>query len=1106
MLSNVTIDAIHDLPIEQIISQYITLKKAGVAFKACCPFHGEKSPSFVVSNQKNIFKCFGCGVGGDGIEFVMKHENLGFIEACKVIANQHGVIIEETEVKGKTEEQKNDEEVMMQLMRRASEVYRDNIQAPILEYLSNNRKLSSDSIIEWQLGLCHDWKLLAPELINAGTYKLAETCGLLKTGNGNTYDFFHHRITIPIHNAHGQVIGFGGRILPGVEGSKYVNPIENPLYPKSKILFGLHKARKQFQRHGGAVLVEGYFDVIKLHQHGWDNTIATCGTALTEDQAKLLKRNTDTVYLMRDGDKAGRKALEKDITVLVPQQMKIFVIPMPDGEDPDSLFDQSPNTIMNCLFGYQDGIEWLCKSYLLGGIESKDASVMAEAIDKTVKLLIEINNMVRREQYMKNLVAMLPKGSVKIADLAKPIDKLFQQREADKRALAEDDDDEYSKIPAWADRKQLEEHGFVQLIEGTKGYKPGIYFIDGSLTSVTNFTIKPLYHIFEQSNNRRLIEVNNCVRSAVVEMPTAGFVNQNTFETELMNKGNFITRDNFTKKHFKRIVGWLSNAMPIAYELKTLGWQPEGFFAYSNAVYVPGTDNIVEYDEMGMIRIEDKYYMSLGNSKVNRDERTSDNPYENDLYLKHVIPPGGKTVSFQHWAKLFFDTYSDNAPFGIAFAFITIFKDVITRIAKMPLLYSYGPKGSGKSAMAESIMWLFFSGKNGEGDLIKGYNLNPGQGTPFSFFNRVERFRNCPILFNEFDENNIEDWKFGTFKAAYDGEGREVGDGDSFKKRKTKIQKVQGTVMIVGQYMSIKDDGSVLSRSISCQFSLERVKNLSEEQNHSFRQLKDLEHNGLSSILIELLKQRGNVQKYLPKAFTDILTRLVTETREEGHRVEARLTENYSLILSATKVMSDIGIMLPYSFEEFYQKCKTQVISQNKLLKDNSAIHQFWKSVEFLFDTNMIVENRDLKVLRNEVNLNIKTGSIIEEKRFLIPKDIVLLRFSNVYSVYAKRIRETTGKVALPEDTLLLYMREQSYFIGLVPNAYFSDKRTSAYAFDYDKMKEFGIILERDNHREPEATPPTPQQPVATQLTIPPAGGDDDEPDFITNTYGFEKP
>ena len=922
-----------------------------------------------------------------------------------------------------------------------------------LNYLLS-RNFTKSSIIDWQLGVCPDWKVVTPKIISDNHFAVAEKIGLVKTGNGTTYDYYHHRITIPIHDYQGKLIGFGGRQLPGsYAGAKYFNPPASFLYDKSKTLFGLHKARKHFAKHGMACLVEGYFDVIKLHQHGWKNTIGTCGTALTIEQAKLLKRFTDTVLILRDGDKAGQKATEKDIPILAEQQFTILVCQLPISEDPDTLFDDH-NKARRCLEIYRDGIEWLCEHYLTEGDQS--AMHIATAIDKIVKLLALITNTVRREQYIKSVCTLSKKigTTLKAVDIAKPLNRFFQDQQEEAKSIAEEENGK-DRLPTWVDKNQLFENGFVQLKTPTKNNAVGLYVQEGAFERITNFTIDPLFHIFESSNNRRLVEVSNGIRQAVVEIPTGALVNQSIFETELLNKGNFMTLHNFTKKHFKRLTGWLSEKMPIAFELKTLGWQPEGFFAYSNAVYHDG--QLINYNDLGMIKIEDKFYMSLGNSKIRKDERATDNPYENDLYIKYQEPK----TTIQDWAQLFCASYGTNAPYGIAFAFLTLFKDISTRITKMPMLYCFGPKGAGKSAMAESITWLFFSGKNSEGDLIKGYNLNPGQGTPFSFFNRVERFRNCPILMNEFDENNIEDWKFGTFKAAYDGEGREVGDGDTGKKRKTKIQKVQGTIIIVGQYLSVKDDGSVLSRSISCQFSLERVTNITKQENEAYEKLKAAEQQGLSGLLTELLKHRPEVQKNLAKNFTEMQLKLVTDTREQGEKVEARLISNYSLILAATKTMVDLGIPLPYVLDDFYIQCKNQVVKHNRLLKDNNSIHNFWKTLEILFDMGIIQQGREL-IVSFKKEVEIKENSKTTKKIFADIKKVLLVRFSNVHSAYTKFLRER-NQTGQGEETLLLYLKEQSYFIGLVPLETFNDKRTSCYAFDYDKMEEeMSIVFEKN--------------------------------------------
>lgn len=1074
MLSTATIDNVRELAIENIIGNYVQLKRSGPnAYKACCPLHNENTPSFVVTPSKNIFKCFGCGAGGDAIEFVMLHENLPFIEAVKKIATENGIAIEETETVAKTPEQQKDETLMLQWVQRAQTKYRHELtQRPSVVRYLYARGLTRSTIIEWQFGVVPDWKVITPDLINAGMFRIGEAAGLVKTGNGNTWDVFHHRLTIPIHNTQGELIGFGGRVVPGLEplkgnvdGPKYMNPPENPLYEKSKLLFGLHKARKHFKAHGMAVLVEGYLDVIKMHQRGWNNTVATCGTALTPQQAKHLKRfnDTDTVLILRDGDKAGLNAIKKDIPILLAEQFTVYVCELPAGEDPDTLFSKPFERIVQVLSQYSDGVDYLCAQHLADAHLS--ASHMAEAIQKCVEVLALITNMVRREQHIKNIIGNHKKLKFKPGDFTKPIAQLLQQRE-DERLAAAQAQDEFETVPKWVDKNRLEIDGFVQLYADTTGYKAGIWFMNvktRQLYRVTNFTLKPLYHIYDQANNRRLVEVDNTHRNAVAELPNQAFVNQGSFEVELINKGNFMCYEFMGRSEFKRIVAWLNNSMPIAYELKTLGWQPEGFFAYSNAIHHHG--KLLQYDELGMVQVEDKYFMSLGNSKIHRDERTTDNPYENDLYLKYMPAPSSGITDFQTWAQYFFNAYGAHAPFGIAFTFLTLFKDIVTRVTKMPLLYCYGQKGSGKSAMAESITWLFFSGKDAEGNLIKGFNLNPGQSTPFSFFNRVERFRNCPILMNEFDENAIEPWKTGTMKAAYDGEGREVGDGETGRKRKTKIQKVQGTIILVGQYLAMKDDAAVSSRSIPCNFSLERLKSLGADEMNAFLKLRDAEHDGLSGILIELMMHRENVQKSLRKNFTDIQSRIMTETRQQGYRIEARLISNYSIMLAATKSLTDLGIKLPYSFEDFYTQAMDRMVRHNQTLRDNSIVHQFWKGVEVLFDTGLINAGNQIALTHYPQGINIKEGSTVERKTVSGP--VLLVRFSNVYSVYAKYHRERTGQPAQNEETILNYLKEQTYFIGLTPNETFNDKRTSAYAFNYTAMQEFGITLEKNHSEQP---------------------------------------
>jgi hypothetical protein len=210
------------------------------------------------------------------------------------------------------------------------------------------------------------------------------------------------------------------------------------------------------------------------------------------------------------------------------------------------------------------------------------------------------------------------------------------------------------------------------------------------------------------------------------------------------------------------------------------------------------------------------------------------------------------------------------------------------------------------------------------------------------------------------------------------------------------------------------------------------------------------------------------------------MQRLTDDTRKAGERIEARLLNNYALILSATKMLSTF-ITLPYSYEDFYHQAKVQVMAHNKLLKDNSAINIFWKGVEFLFDQGFIQEGLDIKVV-SRTSIELKVGGEMRIRTFPgLGAELLLMRFSNVYAKYAKFQRERTGQAAAAEDTLLLYMRDQPYYVGLSTRESFNDKRTSCFVFDYQKMKELGIVLEKDNHRKPD----DPNENAAAKKDLP---------------------
>lgn len=620
------------------------------------------------------------------------------------------------------------------------------------------------------------------------------------------------------------------------------------------------------------------------------------------------------------------------------------------------------------------------------------------------------------------------------------------------------DGESRARLPRWVDANKLYTDNFIQKFDSENGDKMGIYFLSSSdvLVRLTNYVIKPLYFIKHPLNSRRLLEVSNEYTSHLVEMPNKGFTSQETFETTLVDRGAYYSESSFIKTHYKRIANFSLEKMPVVHELKTFGWQPEGFFAFTDKVVK--NDEVFEYNDFGIVQVDGKYYLSPGIGKLNQDDREEDNVYENDLYLKYVESP----ISFKEWARLFCRVYGDDGKFGLAFIIATAFKDIVTRAAKFPHFYCYGPKGSGKSELMESIMWFFFSGKNADGKPIQAYNLNPGQGTIYSFFARLQRFRNCPMGFNEYDPNSIEFWKKGTIKGSYDGEGREVGSGESGKRKKTEIQKVQGTLIIAGQYADLTDDGAVLSRTIKNKFSLEHKKRLTHDDIKEWKQLKSFEEQGLSSLAAGLFKYRNHAQKEFKNEYWIQHKTLMDELRKRKKVVESRLINNYAVSLTIIKVMES-QLDLPFTFEELFGVTLGRIADHAEMLKENNALNAFWKTVEVLFDENIIARPIHFKI-RPEKSVTYRQDGVNDSKHFEKEKQVLYIRFNIIYDRYAKRFKEKTGRGAPDEDTITVYLQDQTYYLGLCPGTYFKDKTTSAYMVDYEMLQmAVGINLEKND-------------------------------------------
>ena len=330
--------------ITEVVQDFVVLKKRGVNYLGLCPFHNEKTPSFTVSPSKGIYKCFGCGRGGNSVNFIMEHEHVNYPEALKYLARKYHIEVIEKELSKEEVQQQNERESLLVVLSYAQRYFTENLFSSDegisigLSYFKE-REFRQDILKKFEVGYSPEQKdAFTKSALDAG-YKIEY---LTKTGmtiaNENyKLDRFHGRVIFPIHSLSGQVIGFGGRILKsGAKAAKYLNSPESDTYHKSRVLYGLYQAKKEIIAQNKCFLVEGYTDVLSLHQSGIENVVASSGTALTVEQIRLIKRFTPFITIIFDGDEAGIKASLRGIDLVLEEGLFIKILMLPDGEDPDS--------------------------------------------------------------------------------------------------------------------------------------------------------------------------------------------------------------------------------------------------------------------------------------------------------------------------------------------------------------------------------------------------------------------------------------------------------------------------------------------------------------------------------------------------------------------------------------------------------------------------------------------------------------------------------------------------------------------------------------------------------------------------------------------------
>ena len=1024
--------------IVDVITDYgIQLKRHGRSkyYECCCPFHGEKTPSFKVDDIKGTYRCFGCGERGNAISFVMKHDGLEFPAAVKVLADKKNIKIEERE---ETDDEKNsrlEREANLALMARVDALYKAMFRedADAQEYAHG--RWGAEYCEEEGIGYAPKGNVLVSWAEKNGeSLDRLRTLSLVGLDEHNCwYDFFRARIMIPIKDRMGHVISYTARDMTGTSKSKYLNGAESPIYRKGDVLFGFHNARRIASKEQKVYAVEGAPDCMRLQQIGVVNTVAPLGTAWTEAQFTLLKRIVHKICFLpdadpaKDGDEfgAGVKAVIKNGKEAMKAGFAVSVKPIPLGKQGEK---QDPDEYCQDIKRFngleeRDFIIWLAE---LRFERAKTTEAKATVVAELAGLIAMVQSDTEQAMLIDELAEMSGKKEA-----------LWRSAVNDQKRIANEKAGQPKKQKE-IEIEQLSQYGFY--------IKKGKYCSttkDGDEWEWSNFTMEPLFHIIDNIMPKRLYYIKNEFGlKRLVELRQEELVGLSKFKQKVEGLGNFIWMA--SDREFTKLKRFLYEVTETAEEVKQLGWQRAGFFAFGNGVW-----DGVEFqpvDDMGIVRLGElgNYYLPAFSQQYKKDNKL----YKFEKMFVHL---SYSTIPLRQFTSQIFRVFGDNGRIGFCFLLATLFRDIVTAETRsFPILNLFGPKGSGKSELGHTLMSFFIAG-----------NVPPNiqNATLPALNDTVAAVANALVHIDEF-KNDIDLYKREFLKGLWDGTGRTRMNMDLDKKKET--TSVDAGIILSGQEMATADI-ALFSRFIYLTFDRSEF---SKEEQMEYNRLKELRSLGVSHLTLQLLRHR----KKMEVEFKDIyrLTQTEIDAELEGERIEDRIKNNWLIPLSVLRTLEGaLGISVRY--EELKPVVLEGIRRQNAECKSNNELAGFWNSVKYLLSEGEIVNEGDFRI---KTLTELRTDIAMME--WPAGKRILFLQKSRIFKLY-KRLNKLTDEVGIPEASLKYYLEKSREFLGEKKSVRFScfmkggipkmsqpslpGERTRqlqevqrAYCFDYDEL------------------------------------------------------
>lgn len=945
MISEKTLQAVKDLDIVSALKPFVSLKKQGAVYVGVCPFHSQRTGSFNVSPNKNVFHCFSCGRGGDLIRFYQDKFGVSFPEAVESIAKDNNIVVDHID-NNLTDEEKSvakRKESLMVVLETVQNFFIDSLRVDVNDEARAAREYAHG---RWNEEYCSTYGIgYAPRdsalfldycrrhcldrdmLIELGLVK--------KNDKGDIYAHFRERVTLPVRNRWGRIIAFTARYIGTNDTApKYINSNNSSIYIKGDTVFGIDKASR-CRNADNIIIVEGAPDVMRMQSIGFDNTVASLGTSWSDSQFEQIKRISHSICFIPDSDvakgkmfgpgfeavmKNGSAAVRKGFDVTV-RELPFSQICMTDEELTELYPDGVPDDACQFKPGKNDADSYIrCKDDYTALKEKLFVVWLAE------KRFFDADSIAKERKYVGEIADLLRfiKDQLILDQCIEQIAKIHGKpkfwRDAVTKARGEARRQKESLSSMDERQKEIE-----QLRRAGLFIRDNCYYAIGDDDEepmlISNFVMEPLFHIWDEGNGTRIFKLKNGYNETrVLEIRESEMCSLNAFQQKAGTLGNFIWLAKIDK--LNRVKRYLYAKTDTAERIRKLGWNAiDDFFAFGNGILAGG--EFLRVDDLGIVRGPNgnAYYIPA----TSRMYRNNPEVFQFERLMIHENRSG---IPLYDYAEKLVSVFGENARVALCYLFATLFRDVVFKKTRhFPILNLFGEKGTGKTTLATSLQSFFIHG-------VDPPNL--GVTSIPAMNDRVSQAVNTLVVFDEY-KNDLDIRKIAYMKGLW-------GGGGQTKKNTNADGMASQTIVSTGIALCGQDkptqDMALYTRVLFLAFT---KTSFNQSERNKYEDLVTVCNMGLTHLTIELLKHRELFERNFPDAYSMCKRELAAKLADTT--VHERIFGNWVVPLATYRTL-ETAIKLPFSYAELFDTAVKGVLNQNELAQESSEVGDFWSMLQ----------------------------------------------------------------------------------------------------------------------------------------------------------------